>query len=72
MFVAAFLDEGLAGDLDIVSCLSNVDAIEHVKITLPFNRNGESLVQEVKNYISSFRVRSCDGKIINLTEKNNA
>ena len=48
MFVKDFVDEGSDGDLDIMSCLENVDAIIHVEISLTFDRYFQFVVDEVK------------------------
>ncbi len=47
MFVENFIDEGSDGDLDVVSCLENVNAVIHVEIALAFDRYFQFVVSAV-------------------------
>ena len=48
MFFKDFIDEGGDGDLDIVSCLENIDAVIHVKVSLAFDRYFQIVVNTIK------------------------
>jgi hypothetical protein len=48
MFVKDFVDEGSDGDLDVVACLENVDAVIHVEISLAFDRYCQFVVDKVE------------------------
>ncbi len=43
-----FVDEGSDRDLDVVSCLENVNAVIHVEIALAFDRYFQFVVDKVE------------------------
>ncbi len=57
--------------LYIVSCLCDIDTIEHVKETLSFHRHCELVIQHVEKDVCSTLVWCRNSKIINLTHKDN-
>ena len=67
MFYKYLIDERCDGDLDVVACLMNVDAIVHVEIALAFDWYFELVVDKIEKYVRCFRIRSCDGEVIDLT-----
>ena len=48
VFFTEFVDVCVAVDLDIVSCLCDVDAIEHVNEAMTFQRDAEVVFNEVE------------------------
>ena len=72
VFFAEFLDVCMAINFDIVAGLSDVDTIEHVKETLPFEWDPEFIIHHVEEDVCSFLVRSGDGKVVNLSFEDNS
>ncbi len=61
----------MAVDFDVVLCLDNVDAIEHVQEALTLDGHGQFLVKHVKKDISSPLVGGCNRKVVNLAHEHN-
>ena len=57
----------MAVDLDEVTSLYNIGAIEHVKKALLFERDKEFVVDKVKKYIRCFLIWGSDSKVVNLS-----
>ncbi len=45
IFLTNFIDQGCAGELNVVPHLKDVNAIIHIQMTLPFDGNGKAFVQ---------------------------
>ena len=48
MLLKYFVDEGGDRDLDIVSCLENIDAVIHVEVSLEFDRYFQFVEDKIK------------------------
>ena len=59
----------MAVDFDVVPCLCHINTIEHVEETLSFDRHGESVIQQIEEYVGGMLVRSGDGEVINLSHE---
>ncbi len=67
ILVAKLVNVGVAVDLDVVPCLSDVNAIKHIQETLTFQRNRQLVIDKVKKNVGCFLIRGCNSEIINLT-----
>ena len=67
VFFAEFFNVGVAVYLDVVPCLCDIDAVEHVNEALAFEGNTKWVVNNVKEHVCCFFVLECNGKIIHLT-----
>ena len=62
----------MAINFDIVAGLCDVDTIEHVKETLPFEWYPEFIIDHVEEDVCSFLVRSGDGEVVDLSFEDNS
>ena len=72
MLVHDALDICLARHLDEVTCLNNIKAIEHVDHPHPFKWKCESVINEIKEYISNPLGGNGNLKVVHLTFEDNA
>ena len=56
----------MAVDFNVVARLNNVDAIEHVEETLPFQRDFYFILNHVEEDVCSLFVGSSNGKVVDL------
>ncbi len=66
-----FVHVGMTVDLNVGSCLDNVDTIEHVEKALSLDGHGELLIEHIKEDIGSTLVWGCNGKVVDLSFKEN-
>ena len=57
---------------DIVAGLCDIDTIEHVKETLPFEGYPEFIIDHVEEDVCSFLVRGGDGEVVDLAFEDNS
>ncbi len=62
----------MAVNLDIVICLSDIDAIEHIQVALAFDGDRQVVIQHVKEYIRNAIIGGGNCKVFDLTLENNA
>ncbi len=72
VFFAEFADVRMAINFDIVASLCDVDTIEHVKETLPFEWNPEFVIDRFEEDVCSSIVGSGYGKVVDLSFKDNS
>jgi len=72
IFLTCLLNKRMTVNLDIVTSLSYIDAIEHIQVHFAFDGDGQAVVQRVKEYIRSALIGGSNHKVINLTLENNA
>jgi hypothetical protein len=72
IFLTCLLNKRMAVNLDIVTSLCDIDAIEHIQEALAFDGDRQAVVQHVKEYIRSALIGGSNHKVINLTLENNA
>ncbi len=61
----------MAVNFDVVLCLDNVDAIEHVQEALALDGHGEFLVKHAEKDIHSLLVGGCNRKVVDLAHEHN-
>ena len=66
VFFAEFVNVHMAINFDIVAGLCDIDTIEHVKETLPFEGYPEFIIDHVEEDVCSFLVRGGDGGVVDL------
>jgi hypothetical protein len=72
VFFAEFVDVRMAVDFDLVAGLYDVDTIEHVEKTLPFEWDLELIVDHVEEDVRSSLVGSGYGKVVDLSFEDNS
>jgi len=72
VFFAEFVNVRMAINFDIVAGLCDIDTIEHVKETLPFEWDPEFIINHVEEDVCSVLVRSGDGKVVDLSFEDNS
>ncbi len=72
IFLTTLFIKRMAVNLDIVTSLSDIDAIEHIQVALAFFGDRQAVVQHVKEYIGSALIGSGNRKVIGLTLENNS
>jgi hypothetical protein len=71
IFSAEFVNVSVTVNLDIVSHLDNINAVEYVKEVLALNRHCEFLIKHIKKDIGGTLVLGPNGKVNNLSFKDN-
>ena len=72
VFFTEFVNVRMAINFDIVAGLCDIDTIEHVKETLPFEWYPEFIIDHVEEDVCSFLVRSGDGEVVDLSFEDNS
>ena len=72
VFFAEFVDIRMAINFDIVAGLCDVDTIEHVKKTLPFEWDPEFIIDHVEENVCSSLVGSGYGEVVDLLFEDNS
>ena len=67
-----FVDVGVAVYFDVVPCLCDIDAVEHVNEALAFEGNAEVVINYVKECVCCVFVLARDGKVVYLTHEEDA
>ncbi len=71
IFSAEFVNVSVTVNLDIVPRLDDINAVEHVEEALVLNRHCEFLIEHIKKDIGSTLVRGPNGKVVDLSFKDN-
>ena len=72
VFCAEFIDVCMAVDFNVVAGLNNVDTVEHVDETLPFDeRDLEFIINHVEEDVHSSFVGSSNGEVVDLAFEDN-
>ena len=66
VFFTEFADIGVAVYLDVVPCLCDMDAVEHVDEALAFEGDTKVVIDNVKEHVCCLFVLACNGEIIHL------
>ena len=66
LLFAEFVDVCVAVNFDVVMCLCDVNAVEHVNESLLFERYTEAVIDEVKEHFCCYFVLACNGKVVHL------
>ncbi len=71
IFSAEFVNVSVTVNFDIAPHLDDINAIEHVEEALALNRHCEFLIKHIKKDIGGTLVRGTNGKVIDLSFKDN-
>ena len=72
VFFTEFVNVGVAVYLDVVPCLCDIDAVEHVHESLAFEWDTKVVIDIVEEHGCCLFVLACNGEIIHLSHEDNA